>query len=68
MKGNPMFVAKSSRRSLFAAAMIIASVLGATTANAVSAAVSQSSSPAAITHTSHVLADGSVTSDDTPWG
>jgi hypothetical protein len=48
--------------------MIIASVLGATTVSAVSAAVSQSSPAAVSTHTSHVLADGSVTPDDTPWG
>jgi hypothetical protein len=68
MKGNPMFFAKSSRRSLLAATMIIASVLGATTAGAVSAVVSQGSPVAAISHTSHVLADGSVTPDDTPWG
>jgi hypothetical protein len=63
-----MFVAKSPRRSLLAATMIIASVLGATTVSAVSAAVSQSSPAAVSTHTSHVLADGSVTPDDTPWG
>lgn len=62
-----MLVAKSSRRAPLAAAMIIASVLGATTATAVSGAVSQARPSATVTVSSPVLADG-ITPDDTPWG
>ena len=67
MKGNPMLVAKSSRRVPLAAAMIIASVLGATTATTVSGAVGQGRPSATVTISSHVLADGTAP-DDTPWG
>lgn len=62
-----MFVATSARRFVFAATVIIASVLGtagAVTASAAAStgAVAGQAHPAAVTH---VLADGP---DDTPWG
>jgi hypothetical protein len=61
-----MLVATSARSFVFAATVIIASVLGtagAVTASAASTgAVAGQAHPAAVTH---VVADGL---DDTPWG
>lgn len=60
-----MLVATSARRFVFAATVIIASVLGtagAVTASTAASTVAGQAHPAAVTH---VLADGP---DDTPWG
>jgi hypothetical protein len=63
-----MLVAKRARCATLTATMIIASVLGATTASAVSGAVGQVRPVVTVEASAPGLAATTVTPNDTPWG